>query len=148
MVANAHANGSGRILIAVVNTGATAMPVPSLRVRALVRRSGTGPACEGESIQPNNLPSEVVPQASPIAPGAATGGVIEIFARLERSLIDHALKGDVGLKEAVERLERCLILAALEKSSGRKADAARLLGIPARVLDYKMASLGIKKPQP
>ena len=50
MVANAQAKGSGRILIAVVNTGASAVPVPTLRVRALVRRSGTGPACEGESI--------------------------------------------------------------------------------------------------
>lgn len=50
MVASAQAKGSGRILVAVVNTGASAMPVPALRVRALVRRSGTGPACEGESI--------------------------------------------------------------------------------------------------
>ena len=50
MIASAQAKGSGRILIAVVNTGASAMPVPALRVRALVRRSGPGPACEGESI--------------------------------------------------------------------------------------------------
>ena len=47
------------------------------------------------------------------------------------------------LREVVEALERTWIEEALQKSDFVRAGAARLLGLPVRVLSYKMDKYGI-----
>jgi two-component system response regulator HydG len=54
--------------------------------------------------------------------------------------------GDRSLTEVLEDLERQLILAAYEKAKGIKAETARLLGIKASALYYKLEKYGIVKP--
>jgi two-component system response regulator HydG len=54
--------------------------------------------------------------------------------------------GDRGLTETLEDIERQLILAAYEKAKGVKAETARLLGIKASALYYKLEKYGIVKP--
>jgi len=92
------------------------------------------------------------------------GNVRELSNLLERALIlsrgneiacadlppELRSKGDAGppprtLDEAVEALERTWILRALEEGGGVRAQAARLLGIPDRVLRYKLRKYGLDK---
>jgi two-component system response regulator HydG len=54
--------------------------------------------------------------------------------------------GDRSLTEVLEDLEKQLILAAYEKAKGVKAETARLLGIKASALYYKLEKYGIVKP--
>jgi transcriptional regulator with GAF, ATPase, and Fis domain len=50
-------------------------------------------------------------------------------------------------KEVTEDLERRAILEALKRTRGRKAQAARILGVSRPTLDAKLASLGIDVPR-
>ncbi len=59
--------------------------------------------------------------------------------------------GEKSLKEMVrevaEDLERRAILEALRRTRGRKAQAARLLGVSRPTLDAKLAQLGVDVPR-
>ncbi len=91
------------------------------------------------------------------------GNVRELEYAVERALIycdgdqitlDHlaprnrrSSATESGLLEAVARLEESMIRDALEKSEWVKARAARTLGITERMIAYKMAHLGIRRPE-
>ncbi len=66
--------------------------------------------------------------------------------RGDRGLADRVLSGRLTLREAVEVFEAELIQAALERTEGRQAAAARLLGIPATTLADKIHRLGNQAP--
>ncbi len=78
---------------------------------------------DGERIRPGDLP-----EALRRAPAA---GALPVPA------------GDRSLTEILEDLERQLILAAYERAKGVKAETARLLGIKASALYYKLEKYGI-----
>ncbi len=62
----------------------------------------------------------------------------------DTSIIDAAFpSGGLDLNQAVEGMEERLLRRALEKASGVKAEAARLLGIKASALYYKLEKYGI-----
>jgi len=91
------------------------------------------------------------------------GNVRELEHLLERALLladgDAIEAGDLlpegegsadpprDLKQAVQALERTWIRDALRQAGGVCARAARLLGIPDRVLRYKMRNYGIERPR-
>ena len=80
---------------------------------------------DGERVRPGDLP-----EALRRAPAA---GALPVPA------------GDRSLTEILEDLERQLILAAYERAKGVKAETARLLGIKASALYYKLEKYGIVK---
>jgi DNA-binding NtrC family response regulator len=62
----------------------------------------------------------------------------------DTSLIDAAIpSGGLDLNQAVEGIEERLLRRALEQANGVKAEAARLLGIKASALYYKLEKYGI-----
>jgi two-component system response regulator HydG len=63
----------------------------------------------------------------------------------DTTLIDAALpSGGMDLNQAVEGIEERLLRRALEQAHGVKAEAARLLGIKASALYYKLEKYGIE----
>jgi Nif-specific regulatory protein len=52
---------------------------------------------------------------------------------------------DISLKADIQEIERSNIISALEKSGGVQAKAARLLGISARQIGYKMKKYGVNE---
>ncbi len=52
--------------------------------------------------------------------------------------------GGLDLNQAVEGMEERLLRQALEQASGVKAEAARLLGLKASALYYKLEKYGIE----
>ncbi|MBI5575756.1 MAG: sigma-54-dependent Fis family transcriptional regulator [Deltaproteobacteria bacterium] len=72
--------------------------------------------CEYEMIEPSSLTMEGRPDEDVLSPGDVLN---------------------------LEKLERAAIMKALHSSGGIQKEAARLLGISARVLNYKIQSLGI-----
>jgi two-component system response regulator HydG len=63
----------------------------------------------------------------------------------DTSLIDAAIpSGGLDLNQAVEGMEERLLRRALEQANGVKAEAARLLGIKASALYYKLEKYGIE----
>ena len=56
--------------------------------------------------------------------------------------IDHG-----ALAQRLETVEREMLLAALEKTDWVQTRSAELLGISERVLRYKMAKHGLRKPE-
>ncbi|MCL5044190.1 MAG: sigma-54 dependent transcriptional regulator [Deltaproteobacteria bacterium] len=87
--------------------------------------------CEGEAIQPADLPSEVLSRRPP-GRGAER-------LRPERFEIPSE-----GLN--FENLERDLLLQAMEKSDWVVAKAARLLGMTYKTLQYRLEKFGLKRP--
>jgi DNA-binding NtrC family response regulator len=53
-------------------------------------------------------------------------------------LVEHLLKGNIFLEEAIELLEKRMIQGALERSAGRQTAASKLLGIHRNTLQRKM----------
>ncbi len=53
-------------------------------------------------------------------------------------LIDHLLRGNVFLQEAIEVLERRMIQGALEQNAGNQCAASKQLGIHRNTLMRKM----------
>jgi len=82
----------------------------------------------GPEIGPEDLP----PDAAADARDADWTGAVRLWARAR--LADG---GDGLMAEAVARLEQCLIDAALEASGGKRAEAARRLGIGRNTLTRK-----------
>jgi len=79
--------------------------------------------CEGEEIEPQHLPAEIVErQRTP---------------RLVSSL-EVSLEEGIDLKRTVAEFEKRMIEEALEKSGGNQSQAARLLGISRDVLRYSL----------
>ncbi|MFZ5634308.1 MAG: sigma 54-interacting transcriptional regulator [Bacillota bacterium] len=66
-----------------------------------------------------------------------------LLAKTPPDLLAATPKGGVKLTEVTEETERQMIVEALKKSSYKKAEAARMLGIPRSSLYYKMKVLGI-----
>jgi transcriptional regulator with GAF, ATPase, and Fis domain len=63
--------------------------------------------------------------------------------------IRHPAATDPGaLAERLETVEREMLLAALEQTRWVQTRSAELLGISERVLRYKMAKHGLRKPEP
>lgn len=58
-------------------------------------------------------------------------------------LIDHLLRGNVFLQEAIEVLERSMIERALEQSAGNQCAASKQLGIHRNTLQRKMREYSI-----
>ena len=80
---------------------------------------------EGELIRPEDLPDGIR--------GARPAAAVALPT------------DDRGLTEILEELERQLILAAWEKAKGVKAETARLLGLKASALYYKLEKYGIAR---
>jgi DNA-binding NtrC family response regulator len=80
--------------------------------------------CEGETILPKDLPPAVRLQAA-------------------SSLAEDAKDKEKRLVEIVDDFERKLILDALEQSKWKKTDAAKLLGINVKLLDYRIEKYGL-----
>jgi Fis family transcriptional regulator len=57
-------------------------------------------------------------------------------------LIEHLLKGNVFLQEAIEILERRMIQGALAGSAGNRCAASKQLGIHRNTLQRKMLEYG------
>jgi PAS domain S-box-containing protein len=100
--------------------------------------------CDGDAIAPSDLPVGVMPRAEGNPDPAIQGGPVGALEDLDRLLVESVLTQRTGLKELMTHAERTLIVAALQQARGRKAAAAKLLGIAARVLDYKVDNLGIQ----
>jgi two-component system, NtrC family, response regulator HydG len=81
---------------------------------------------EGDEVRPEDLPEGI--RGAPLAAALPVP------------------TGDRSLTEILEDLERQLILAAYEKARGVKAETARLLGIKASALYYKLEKYGIVRP--
>jgi DNA-binding NtrC family response regulator len=58
-------------------------------------------------------------------------------------LVEHLLRGNVFLEEAVEILERSMIQCALERSKGNQSAAAKQLGIHRNTLQRKMVAYSL-----
>lgn len=89
--------------------------------------------CEGDKINPKDLPQEVVARKMPAKPGERGG-------RSDRFEIPAE-----GIN--FETFERDLILQAMEKSDWVIAKAAKMLGMSYRTLQYRLDKFGLKKPE-
>lgn len=58
-------------------------------------------------------------------------------------LIDHLLRGNVFLQEAIEILERSMITRVLDETAGNQCAASKQLGIHRNTLQRKMQEYGI-----
>lgn len=63
-------------------------------------------------------------------------------------LIDHLLRGNVFLQEAIEVLERRMIQGALELTAGNQCAASKQLGIHRNTLMRKMQEYEIGNGKP
>lgn len=88
---------------------------------------------EGERLEPSDLP----PLRSPHGTGAFGG------TEQGDSLTELPDEG-ADLNQMIEGLEEKLVRQALEKANGVKAEAARLLGLKASALYYKLDKYGIE----
>ena len=61
------------------------------------------------------------------------------------SLVDHLLKGNIFLPEAIEILEKSMIQRSLEGSGGNQCAASKQLGIHRNTLQRKMVEFGLGK---
>jgi len=62
----------------------------------------------------------------------------------DRSAVFHLPNENLDLNQTLEEVERALIERAMSRAHGVKAEAARLLGIKATTLLYKLEKLGIE----
>jgi DNA-binding NtrC family response regulator len=58
-------------------------------------------------------------------------------------LVDHLLKGNIFLPEAIEILEKSMIRLALEDTGGNQCAASKQLGIHRNTLQRKMVEYGL-----
>ena len=58
-------------------------------------------------------------------------------------LVDHLLKGNIFLPEAIEILEKNMIQRSLEGNGGNRCAASKQLGIHRNTLQRKMEEYGI-----
>lgn len=87
--------------------------------------------CEGDAIEPRDLPQEVLARKS--------------VGRIERSRAGDRFEIPAeGIN--FEHLERDLILQAMEKADWVIAKAAKMLGMSYRTLQYRLDKFAIKKP--
>ena len=65
------------------------------------------------------------------------------------ALVEHLLKGNMFLQEAIELLERNMIQRSLELSGGKQTEASKRLGIHRNTLQRKMVEyeLGTGRPR-
>jgi Fis family transcriptional regulator len=60
-------------------------------------------------------------------------------------LVEHLLKGNIFLPEAIEILEKSMIGLSLEQSGGNQCAASKQLGIHRNTLQRKMVQYGLGK---
>jgi Fis family transcriptional regulator, factor for inversion stimulation protein len=58
-------------------------------------------------------------------------------------LVEHFLRGDVPLPDAIELLERSMIASALNHHAGNQSAASKQLGIHRNTLQRKMMEYGL-----
>jgi Fis family transcriptional regulator, factor for inversion stimulation protein len=58
-------------------------------------------------------------------------------------LIDHLLRGNMFLQEAIELMERTMIQRVLDETAGNQCAASKQLGIHRNTLQRKMQEYGI-----
>ena len=58
-------------------------------------------------------------------------------------LVEHLLRGDVPLPDAIEILERSMIAGALSHHAGNQSAASKQLGIHRNTLQRKMLEYGL-----
>lgn len=58
-------------------------------------------------------------------------------------LVEHLLRGDVLLPDAIELLERSMIASALNHQGGNQSAASKQLGIHRNTLQRKMVEYGL-----
>jgi len=63
-------------------------------------------------------------------------------------LVDHLLKGNIFLPEAIEILERSMIQKALQDHGGNQCAASKQLGIHRNTLQRKLVDYGLAKRKP
>ncbi len=90
---------------------------------------------ESEWIDPHDLPPEIL-QRTPVAAPSASQGSARHGGGLE----------PVMPEASWEEHEKAKILEALERSSWNITQAARLLGMTFRTLQYRLDKFGIKRP--
>jgi len=86
--------------------------------------------CEGERIEPKDLPQEVLSRKMP--------------GKSDRSRPDHFEIPTEGIN--FENFERDLIMQAMERADWVIAKAAKMLGMSYRTLQYRLDKFGIKRP--
>ena len=59
------------------------------------------------------------------------------------ALVEHLLKGNIFLPEAIEILEKSMIQRSLEGNSGNQCAASKELGIHRNTLQRKMVEYGV-----
>ncbi len=93
--------------------------------------------CQGSVIVPEHLPAEIRGQSAgmPDVPDATT--------RWEQ-WFDQIPGDDLSLNAISDRLERHLVLRALRLAGGRKAEAARALGLTSDLLRYRLQKHGLR----
>jgi two-component system nitrogen regulation response regulator GlnG len=90
-----------------------------------------------QMIEVNDFPPEWRDSAAPVAANWQTALTFEVDAALQR--------GDAGIMEHfVNQFERTLILQALHHTSGRRIEAATLLGIGRNTLTRKIQELALE----
>ncbi len=108
--------------------------------------------CEGPEIRVSDLPPEVAPPASAIAPVSSAAAVAAATAETPPAIVATAMAAAgaaaSSLKEAVraetERVERGLIQRALDETGGNVTQAARKLKISRKSLQTKMKEFGLR----
>jgi two-component system response regulator HydG len=85
---------------------------------------------EGDSLEVGDLP-----------PLRASGNGVQNLGDMERAELPA---GGMDLTHVVERMEESLLRQAMDQASGVKAEAARLLGLKASALYYKLEKYGIE----
>lgn len=90
---------------------------------------------EGETLAADDLPSLSENGSGP------NGAAISAFATMPGGT---GLDDGTDLNQAMEALEERLLREAMEKAEGVKAEAARLLGLKASALYYKLEKYGIE----
>ena len=63
-------------------------------------------------------------------------------------LVEHLLKGNIFLPEAIEILEKSMIRRSLEESGGNQCAASKQLGIHRNTLQRKMHQFGLGNARP
>jgi transcriptional regulator with GAF, ATPase, and Fis domain len=93
--------------------------------------------CTGQTIQPEDLPPEVLEGAGVTETGAPTEGRAPSFGAT-------ALEGETGRGRAAKPEERAAVLSALEAHRWNRVETAQALGVSRSTLWRRMRTLGLE----
>ncbi len=98
----------------------------------------------GEPIGPEHLPREKIAATS--IPDAARGIDARVTASAELQVPPGQSFGSL-MKAEIRAVERKYIMAALSETGGNQAEAAALIGVSRRTLQYRIKTLDIRTPR-